>query len=185
MHKTEQTSGQSVWQHGTSVSTLTEELILALQMGLRPEGWRIPDWLLEAAPKILTQIHPDKIRQAYTVHHDCGKPYCRTVDEEGRAHFPDHAEVSRSVYLNATGDETVANLIGWDMDLHSMSSAEIQSRCDLTWSASDAFTLLLVALAELHSNARMFGGDLGIESNSFKIKWKHLDRRGKQILRSH
>jgi hypothetical protein len=42
-----------------------------------------------------------------------------------------------------------------------------------------ACTLLLSALAEVHSNANMFGG---IDSTSFKIKWKHLDKRGKKAV---
>jgi hypothetical protein len=41
-------------------------------------------------------------------------------------------------------------------------------------------TLLIASLAEIHSNAEMFGG---IESTSFKIKWKNIDRRGKQVFK--
>jgi hypothetical protein len=41
-------------------------------------------------------------------------------------------------------------------------------------------TLLVAALAEIHSNAQLFGG---IESVSFKSKWKNWDRRGKQIMK--
>ncbi|MNC77597.1 hypothetical protein D3C75_1295840 [compost metagenome] len=43
----------------------------------------------------------------------------------------------------------------------------------------EAATLLLTGLAEVHSNARMFGG---LDSTSFKIKWKHIDKRGKKIV---
>jgi hypothetical protein len=39
---------------------------------------------------------------------------------------------------------------------------------------------LLTSLCELHSNASMFGG---IESTSFKIKYKQLDKRGNQVLK--
>jgi hypothetical protein len=41
-------------------------------------------------------------------------------------------------------------------------------------------TLLVTSLCELHSNASMFGG---IESTSFKIKYKQLDKRGNQVLK--
>ena len=43
----------------------------------------------------------------------------------------------------------------------------------------EAPTLLLTALAEVHSNAIMFGG---LTSDSFKMKAKHLDKRGRQVL---
>jgi hypothetical protein len=50
------------------------------------------------------------------------------------------------------------------------------------WSAKDAITLLIAALAEVHSNASLFGG---IESTSFKIKWKTIDKRGRQICKRY
>ncbi len=34
-------------------------------------------------------------------------------------------------------------------------------------------------MAEVHSNAAMFGGT---DSDSFKIKAKHLNKRGRQVL---
>jgi uncharacterized protein YlaN (UPF0358 family) len=43
----------------------------------------------------------------------------------------------------------------------------------------NAITLLLTGLSEIHSNSQMFGG---IDSISFKIKWKCINKRGKQIL---
>jgi len=62
-----------------------------------------------------------------------------------------------------------------DMDVHLLKDAGV----DGFSSRPEAATLLLTALAEIHSNAEMFGG---IESTSFKIKWKQLNRRGKKIL---
>lgn len=44
-----------------------------------------------------------------------------------------------------------------------------------------AVALLLTGLAEVHANASMFGG---IESTSFKIKWKNLDKRGRAIAKA-
>jgi hypothetical protein len=44
----------------------------------------------------------------------------------------------------------------------------------------EAASLYLTAVAEVHANAPMFGG---FESTSFKSKMKHLDRRGKALLR--
>lgn len=117
----------------------------------------------------------------YILYHDCGKPFCHTVDADGKSHFPNHAEVSQKVFLEAGGNETSAKLIGWDMLIHSANSEEIENYCKI-WSIQDAFTLLFVALSEVHANAKMFGPE-GIESTSFKIKWKKIDQRGKQIMK--
>lgn len=62
-----------------------------------------------------------------------------------------------------------------DMDAHLLKAdglAEFASR-------PQAIPLLLTALAEIHANAAMFGG---LDSTSFKIKWKHLNKRGRQVL---
>lgn len=42
-----------------------------------------------------------------------------------------------------------------------------------------AKTNLIAGLSEIHANASMFGG---IDSTSFKIKWKQISKRGKKIL---
>ena len=71
--------------------------------------------------------------------------------------------------------ERSSSIIGMDMDAHLLKSddlAEFASR-------PQAKALLLTALAEIHANAHMFGG---LQSTSFKIKWKHLDKRGRQVL---
>ncbi len=65
------------------------------------------------------------------------------------------------------------------MCIHQCSATEIDEMCKI-WSIKDAFTLLLAALAEIHSNSRMFGGE---NSDSFKIKFKKLEQRGKQICK--
>lgn len=177
----EQTKGQTVFQHGTSVQQMTLELIGYLSDGLSISGWKLPDWLVANKSEITSHLHTLDDIACYTLYHDCGKPLCRTVDTEGKVHFPDHAAVSRRAYLEATGDELVAKLIGWDMCLHTCNADEITNLL-ATWTKKDAYTLVVVALSELHSNARMFGG---IESTSFKIKWKQLDKRGKQILKHY
>ena len=45
---------------------------------------------------------------------------------------------------------------------------------------STELSLLITGLSEIHANANMFGG---IESTSFKIKYKQINSRGKQILK--
>ena len=106
---------------------------------------------------------------------NCGKPLCLVIDDEGRRHFPGHAEASRKAWLETGGDRAVGDLIGMDMDAHLLKADDLEDFAARPQAAS----LLLTALAEIHANAAMFGG---IESTSFKIKWKHIDKRGRQAL---
>lgn len=112
----------------------------------------------------------------YTVYHDCGKPYCRTVDCNGKVHFPDHAKVSALIWKQHGGSEQQCWLMEHDMDIHQLKAEQIDTFCN----CPEAITLLLAGLAEVHSNAQMFGG---IESVSFKIKYKQIDKRGKAICK--
>lgn len=175
MMNCEQTQGLSVLQHGEMVSARYKELIAFLREGQPLETeWRLPDWISD--PKILPRLLDDGVMELYQTYHDCGKPRCFTVDVEGKRHFPDHAECSRRTWLDIGGSEEIATLIGQDMDAHLLKDvgvAEFAAR-------PQAIALLLTALCEIHANASMFGG---IESVSFKMKWKNLDKRGKAILR--
>jgi len=183
MLRCEQTQGQSVYQHGLSVWEHVRELLDYMRDGSSlTRQWKLPSWLEDYKSDIVAVIGKTQDVQLYCMYHDCGKPYCRTVDEAGKVHFPNHAAVSREVYLHVGGDERIANLIGWDMVLHTAKAEEIERYMNEEWSMRDAIILVVAALAEIHSNARLFGG---IESESFKIKWKQLDRRGKQVCKHY
>lgn len=174
MRSCQQTEGMSVHQHGMMVAAYYEDLIDHLEDGepLAYE-WRLPQWA--SRPEVLDALPSRDVMHAYHVFHDCGKPFCLEIDEEGRRHFPDHAAVSKRTWLEAGGDAEIGELIGMDMDAHLLKAdglAEFASR-------PQAKALLLTALAEVHANAHMFGG---LESTSFKIKYKHLDKRGRQVL---
>lgn len=172
MQRCPQTQSQSVLEHGFSVNRHLHDLISE-----KPQlEWKLPPWWEQYRDRLLVARHDQQIVDHYTVYHDCGKPYCLTWDEKGK-HFPNHAELSKQIYYDLTGDQTVADLIGWDMKLHTVTSKELDEYLK-TWSKEDAATLLLAALSEIHSNAAMFGG---INSTSFKIKWKRLRQRGKQL----
>lgn len=108
--------------------------------------------------------------------HDCGKPLCLTIDDEGKRHFPNHAKISYDVFKSLFEDEIAADLILHDMDIHLLKADGIEEFSK----NPNCLTHLIIGLAELHSNANMFGG---IDSTSFKIKYKCLDSRGKQILK--
>jgi hypothetical protein len=172
-----QTTTQSVLDHGYSVWSYTQKIL-----NKDVDDFKIPDWLQDNYDEIIANVHHHSIIEEYNVLHDCGKPYCLTIDEEGKRHFPNHAEVSKQTYKslpvgNVVNADIVANLIGWDMVLHTATADEIQA---MNFSKQDIYTLLVTALAEIHSNANMFGG---LDSVSFKSKWKKLDRRGNMIVK--
>jgi hypothetical protein len=194
----EQAKGQSVWDHGTSVREWAFDLISLLKDGqtedsagypktLSPSSrtWRLPSWIHEYKAKIAAKLLPDQATAYYTQWHDCGKPSCRQVDADGKAHFPDHAKASAEKYRELFSEDGriacllqqwVYNMILWDMDVHTMKAEDVKEFCK----REEAITLLIVALSELHSNANLFGG---IESTSFKIKWKQIDKRGRAICK--
>lgn len=184
MLNTEQTSGQTVYQHGLSVSEHVFKLIDHLKgVYTLPEGsWRLPKWLEEYKGQILSGLHNEGKIQLYTLYHDCGKPYCRHLDKKtGKYHFPDHAKVSRYIWACVGGNDIVGHLIAEDMTIHTASSEEIAGKLEKDWSCEDSVTLLLTALAEITSNAIIIFG--GVETVSFKAKWKTVDKRGRQILK--
>lgn len=168
-----QTENQSVLEHGQSVWEHTTKLISG-----QFEGFRLPDWFKEHHAFIVNNMHSTEDIKNYNIFHDCGKPRCIEYDVEGRRHFPNHAEVSKQTWLEYfPDDKIVGDLIGYDMCLHTETAEQIKSH---NWDIKTAFTLLVTAFAEIHSNAAMFGG---IESVSFKMKYKKLEKRGKMLLK--
>ncbi len=108
--------------------------------------------------------------------HDCGKPYCLTIDADGRRHFPNHAEISYQTYRQISDNETIANLIRHDMDIHTLKADGVDEFCK----NPNAILHLLAGLAEINSNAEHSGG---FESTNFKIKFKTISQRGKAICK--
>ncbi len=185
MLRCEQRPGQSVYQHGASVRDHLFEMLHHLRTGQALDGWRVPDWFIKYGQQILQNIHSDGILHDYTLFHDCGKPYIREIDAEGKVHFPDHAKVSQEVWESIGGCSIVGKLIANDMVLHTATAEEISEKWSGDFTIEDFCTLLLAALAEVHSNAKMFDAVLGVDSTSFKIKWKQLERRGRQICKHY
>lgn len=119
----------------------------------------------------------------YQIYHDIGKPYCKIYDLDNKSyHFPDHANISGNIYNEITNDLTISELIRRDMEIHLIKAKDINSFLgDNNLSIMKAISLLLTGLSEIHANAAMFGG---IDSTSFKIKFKQINSRGKAILKS-
>lgn len=173
MVNTQQTDTQNVLEHGISVNKYFNDLI-----GDKKLEWKLPTWFSENEEFILSNLHDYDTIQEYQLFHDIGKPYCLEIDEDGRRHFPNHADVSYKTYMDIFKNELVGNLIKNDMVFHTIKSDEVQEFINSN-DIKTVLTLLVTSLCELHSNAAMFGG---IESTSFKIKFKQLDKRGKQVL---
>lgn len=170
MKQTEQFKGQSMLEHGLAVWNRFYDLKYNQKL-----KWFLPKWFDEYKELLLKNLLDDFTIEKYAVFHDCGKPSCLTWDETGKKHFINHAQVSEKTYLTKCGkDEQVAKLITMDMDVHLLKSENIPEFA----SRKEAATLLLVGLAEIHANAEACGG---FDSDSFKIKLKHLNKKGKKI----
>lgn len=174
MLSTPQTDTQNVLEHGNSVNKYFNDLIGDMKL-----DWRLPDWFQKYKDFILENLHSYEDIKEYQIMHDCGKPYCISIDDEGRRHFPDHANVSANTFSKISDNKIVSDLISKDMVFHTIKSDEVEEFVKNN-SLQTILTLLVTSLCELHSNASMFGG---IESTSFKIKYKQLDKRGNQVLK--
>ena len=183
----EQTKGMNVLQHGCSVREHYFAILDHLEGKIdlhTTSNWKIPAWLDDYKEQILKTVPDRFIMDRYLTVHDCGKPGMREVDEDGRQHFPNHAEASEREYRRLSeGDSEhkesqniIAYLIAHDMDIHMLKADGIPEFAK----RPTAFAHLLAGLAEITSNAAMFGG---IESISFKIKYKQLDQRGKALCK--
>jgi hypothetical protein len=179
----------SMLDHGLMVSEeyqkLKQDLMLSLQ-GKSSELEKIglyacsssdtdSDWI-----KALLQYQYDEnLMQHYHLYHDCGKPFCRELDEENRQHFPNHAMISMQIYREHFNCDITARLIEADMNFHTMNAQQMQQW--LNENKEDKYflaSLYLSAWAEILANSTMFGG---IESEGFKIKRKKLIQHGKKL----
>lgn len=179
MQVCQQRSGQNIWEHGQSVRDHLMDLLKFLRDPHYASRctWRYPRWLLSHSKMLLEKLPPDHVLEKYTLWHDCGKPFCKVQDDSGKIHYPDHAKTSANLFRELYPEqEDVASLIEMDMDIHLLPADGIEEFCN----RSQAIALLLTGLAELHANAELFGG---IATDSFKIKWKHLDKRGTVICK--
>jgi hypothetical protein len=167
----EQAPGVNMLQHGEQVAARYADLHSLLTTLIPPKfEWHLPfkqsDILCKLAKLALT---PEQAR-TYHVMHDCGKPFCLEVGEDGKRRFPNHAAMSEQAFKQIYPDDLLsARLIGKDMLCHLTKSAGIE----VLVNDEDFPTLLLTAWAEVHTNAAMFGGT---SSDSFKIKASRLEK---------
>lgn len=173
MKDCEQTKGLSIFAHGLSVNNYFQDLRnhILNKENLKYE-WRLPDWIYNE--NLWSELENINDINQYQIFHDCGKPFCLKIDDEGKRHFPDHAKKSSEIWFNLTGNVIQSELIAHDMDIHLLKMDQFNEFYKLPYHT----TLLITGLCEIHSNASMFGG---IESDSFKIKWKKINKIGKKI----
>ena len=190
MMECEQTKGQNVLQHGRSVREHYFTLVQHLKGNVNlheTSNWKIPAWVDEYAEEILATLPSNYVMDRYLTLHDNGKPYVREVDEDGRVHFPNHPDSSYKMFLenfatpNADAEtEHAENLIAYmiqhDMDIHMLKAEGLEEFAK----RPTAFAHVLAGLSEVTSNAAMFGG---IDSTSFKIKYKQIDQRGRALCK--
>lgn len=156
-------------QHGQMVHEWYKDLV-----GTQSKEWDFGK-VGDIIEQLISRASKAEELELYHTYHDIGKPLCRTVDEQGRQHFPNHAQVSYDAWMQATGDENIGWYILHDMDFHTLKGDEL----DATMNDPRAINLLLTAWSEVHANAQMFGG---IESTSFKIKRKQLEKNTKLLF---
>jgi len=178
MKKCEQFKGMNVLEHGEGVVDWFNDLYPnAIHQTPYRKIWRMPKWVHNKT--LTSRLLPLNILNVYQLYHDIGKPYCRTVDEAGRQHFPNHAEVSKKVWNEVSEDSAesriVGELIGMDMMCHTVRGEELLAFAKHPYAPS----LLFTALAEVHSNAAFLEAT---DSDGFKIKLKQLDKVAKAIL---
>lgn len=168
-----QTKGQTVLEHGEAVAVKFKDLIEG-----NTQGWKLPPWFIEHGEFLKSRLPDLNLIETYLVYHDCGKPFCQTIGDDGKVHFPNHATVSEAIWNSIGGDRFIGTLIKHDLDMHLLkpSTASEYKHLELIP------ILLLSALSELHSNAAMFGG---IESESFKIKHKRLTKVGSTLIQRY
>lgn len=187
MRSCNQTDNQSIMEHGLSVHKQAFKIIEALYFPriLKDLHPFLPPQLLKSKnfrKHIKDNLYPLETIWDYTIFHDCGKPSCIQVDENGQRHFPEHNLISAQTWEEVTGDLVVSSLMHEDMTLHRMKAAEWADYIQDIHPA-EICTLLVVAYASIAANA-IDHDPQGIHGERYKIARKKLDRFTKRYYQS-
>jgi hypothetical protein len=184
MRSCEQMPGLTILGHGQLVAARYRQLIRHLRFTPSEPlpGWRLPSWFAQHGNELLAMQAPYPRALRYQIYHDCAKPLVLHRDEQGKAHFPDHARASAELFgAHYPHLRLEQALIREDMRLHTMAASELDELSSLREEGVLLWpTLLLTALCELHDNAAMFGG---VQTTNFKAKLSQVDRRGKALCK--
>ena len=158
----------NIHEHGLMVNTEYLKILLQLEKGEVPLG--MPEQILTVYKNNWRTLIDYEIMKCYQIWHDCGKPYCKIIDEEGKQHFPNHTQKSYEIFKEVLPHLKIEQyLILHDMDYHVLKIEDLKELSESEY----GFSLYLTAWAEILANSSMFGG---IDSVSFKIKKKKLIR---------
>lgn len=171
MSKCFQASNLNMLQHGKRVHV--EYIKLVDQLENRTLGDPV---IQQCYDRLKYSLPPHQVLKRYHYLHDCFKHGVMIVDENGRRHFPNHAECSAQQYAHIfPEDGFTAALIRHDMDFHLMRGDDLKQ----LWKSPFAPILYFTAWAEINANAEMFGGR---ESESYKIKRSRLIQAAKKFI---
>jgi hypothetical protein len=163
---------QSVLDHGVAVARYFKDIHDHFMCGTKLKyEWKLPEWI--SSRLLWDSLAPLRDLYLYQIYHDCGK--LQFDDLGGAKKFPNHAIRSSEMWRAMGGGDLVAGMMSHDMDIHLMAADEMEEFIDLPYAAS----LILTGLSEIHANSKGFGG---IQSVSFKSKWKQIDRRAKKFI---
>lgn len=178
MKNTYQFKDINMLQHGEMVFNEYEKLLSAIKNKneeyFKTIGFSL-DW--EFIEKLSNLQYDLETMKSYQIYHDCGKHISKTMDENGKIHYPNHALHSSQLYGEYFDNEVAKDLILKDLNFHTFKCEQL-----LEWikieNHKTLASLYLTAWSEILANSSMFGG---IESDSFKIKRKRLIQSGKKL----
>lgn len=180
MENTFQFKNLSILDHGKMVHEKYKDIIRDLDEGT--DKYEVPELLKSNWIYLKSILYSTQFLKTYHVYHDCGKPYCKEIGEDGKQRFPNHAEISaetfQTIYPQFQDKETIVKFIRNDMVFHAYTMDQI-GEFKKTEKTKFIFSLWLTALAELYANKEMFDADNQL---SFKIKYKKLTRSLNKIL---
>lgn len=171
-----QSDTTNVLEHGISVRDYMFELIGYLRCNNSlSKNWKLPQWIHKYKKELCDSLLDNYTLNKALIFHDLGKPSSFIIDEYGKSHFMDHANKSADIWLTISDDIKIETIIRADMDIHKLSAVGIDEF--LLKYKTNAVSLLLIGLSAIHSNNE----SLDLNNIHFKIKWKHIDRRGNAI----
>lgn len=178
MRNTYQFENIDMIKHGEMVYEQYQKLIHAIEnkneQYFKDIGFTF-DW--EFIENLYSYQYDIDTMKSYQIYHDCGKHLSKTTDENGKIHYPNHAQHSSDLYGEYFDNTVAQDLILKDLNFHTFKSEEM---CE--WLKNESpktlASLYLTALSEILANSSMFGG---ITSESFKIKRKRLIQHGKKL----
>ena len=179
-----QFKNQNMIEHGLLVRKHHKQIIKDLHHSTNQ--YELPDELRAHSKQFLKHQYNNHILSYYQLYHDCGKPFCLEIDDDGKRRYPKHEEVSAKVFSDAFSKtkhcDKISTLIANDMIFHKENMTDIDAFLEACDDKRLVYSLILTSFAELYANKSMFDDN---NQTSFKIKYKKLHRVVKKIIKHH